>query len=157
MFSRKAIISIIFIGVISLSFPVFADDISDMKGLINDTITKLIQKYETQIQALQEENAALKQEILALKGTGTTTVISSGNTVPSPALVPKNNNASTGITITSAMTKSDIYSAIVVKISGDLGSILRENNLPAYSAIGLFEFIEPNAVFISLDDGKNPE
>lgn len=42
------------------------------------------------------------------------------------------------------------------RANANLGTILLENHLPGYSAIGLFEFIEPNSFFISLDDGNNP-
>lgn len=38
----------------------------------------------------------------------------------------------------------------------NLSALLTENNLPGFAAIGLFEFIEPNAVFLSFDDGNNP-
>jgi hypothetical protein len=34
-------------------------------------------------------------------------------------------------------------------------ALLSENNIDAKADIGLFEFIEPNAFFISVDDGKN--
>ncbi len=156
MFSRKAIISILFIGVLSLSFPVFADDISDMKGLLNDTITKLTQKYEAQILSLQAENTAFKQELASLRGTGAIVI----QTVDkAPTAIPVATQAKTPATkrtITAAMTKTDIYNTVIAQVNENIGDILSENNLPAYTAIGLFEFIEPNAFFISLDDGKNP-
>lgn len=52
--------------------------------------------------------------------------------------------------------KSEVYTKIVNKINASLPTILTENNLSASGAVGLFEFIEPNAFFISIDDGKNP-
>ncbi|OIP54164.1 hypothetical protein AUK10_01425 [Candidatus Gracilibacteria bacterium CG2_30_37_12] len=153
MFSRKTIISILFIGITSLSFPVFADDISDMKGLLTDTITKLTQKYEAQIQILQAENTALKQEIASLKGTGAIVIQTIEKT---PTTIPLVTPIKTTRTITATMTKTDIYNTVIAQVNENLGNILSENNLPAYAAIGLFEFIEPNAFFISIDDGKNP-
>lgn len=52
--------------------------------------------------------------------------------------------------------KSDVYTKIVNKINASLPAILAEHNLSASGAVGLFEFIEPNGFFISIDDGKNP-
>ncbi len=52
--------------------------------------------------------------------------------------------------------KSDVYTKIVNKINAGLPTILADNNLSASGAVGLFEFIEPNGFFISIDDGKNP-
>gem|GEM_PF-5232999 len=52
--------------------------------------------------------------------------------------------------------KSDTYTKIVNKINASLPTILADNNLSASGAVGLFEFIEPNGFFISIDDGKNP-
>lgn len=48
------------------------------------------------------------------------------------------------------------YDAIVSNVVGDLPNLLSKNNITATGSIGLFEFIEPNAFFISIDDGKNP-
>lgn len=151
MFSKKNILSIVFIGLIAIQFPAFADDISDMKASITDTMTKLIQKYETRIAELQTENATLKQELASIRGTGTVASIPTKVITPAPAI-----NLSP-VVITSAMTPSDISSAVIKQANANLGTILSENNLPGYSAIGLFEFIEPNAVFLSIDDGKNPD
>lgn len=156
MFSRKLVVSILFIGIISLSFPVFADDISDMKGLLTDTITKLTQKYEAQILSLQTENTALKKELASLKETGAILVQTVEKTPSIVPVITPEKTTTTKRTITAAMTKTDIYNTVIAQVNEDIGVILSENNLPAYTAIGLFEFIEPNAFFISLDDGKNP-
>lgn len=123
-----------------------------MKASITDTMTKLIQKYETRITELQTENATLRQEIANLKGTGT--VINTGANIISPTTSTA--IVTPPVVITPTMTKSDIFSAVIKQANANLGTILSENNLPGYSAIGLFEFIEPNAVFLSIDDGQNP-
>ena len=115
-----------------------------MKAVLTDTITKLAQKYETRIQELETENNILKQELTKLKGTGAININAQTKNTDTPA------------TITSATTKSDIRTIVMKQAINQLSTILRENNLPAYTAIGLLEFIEPNAVFLSLDDGKNP-
>lgn len=147
MFSRKNTIVIICLSLLALQLPVFADDISDIKTSLNDTLVKLIQKYETRIQALETENASLKQTIASLKGSGSTV----GATNPTK---PTAEN-----TASSSGTKTDLYNksvAIVTSVNSQLGTILADNNLPAYSVFGLFEFIEPNAFFLSVDDGNNP-
>lgn len=64
---KKYLLSAICIGLFGSLSIVRADDISDMKTLLTDTIAKLVQKYETRIQELQTENDALKKEITALK------------------------------------------------------------------------------------------
>lgn len=153
MSTQKYFLSILFVGLIALQFPVFADDISDMKAVLSDTVAKLIQKYETRISQLETENTALKQEIATLKTTTPVTGVSPVvNTPPTIAVNP----TATPVVITSTTPKSDVYKAVIKQANANLGTLLSENNLPAYSAIGLFEFIEPNAVFVSLDDGNNP-
>lgn len=144
MFLKKYITGMVIIGIIASQFHVFADDISDTKAVLLDTIAKLVQKYETRIQELQTENSKLTQELASLRGSGATAV-NTGVT-----------NAGATPAITAASTKADIYSAVIKQANANLGTILSENSLPAYSAIGLLEFIEPNAVFLSLDDGNNP-
>lgn len=135
MFSRKLVVSILFIGIISLSFPVFADDISDMKGLLTDTITKLTQKYEAQILSLQTENTALKQEITSLKGTGAVLVQTVEKTSSIIPVITPEKTTTTKRTITAAMTKTDIYNTVIAQVNENIGIILSENNLPAYTAI----------------------
>lgn len=145
MISRKnTLLTLVFAGIIALQFPVFADDITDMKAIVTGTMAKLVQKYEARIQELEAENSRLKQELATLKGTGATLA----NAVTT--------STGTSPIITSAMTKTDIYNAVMKRASDQLSTILSENNISTGSVIGLFEFMEPNAVFISLDDGKNP-
>lgn len=147
MFSRKNILGLAFAGLIALQFPVFADDISDMKATLSDTIAKLVQKYEARIVELEAENAALKSKLASLQASGNTAVVASA---------PIKTTAPAAVTITASTPKTDVYNAVIKQTNASLGTILSENNLPGYSAIGLFEFMEPNAFFISLDDGKNP-
>lgn len=149
MFSKKNLFVVICLGALSLQLPVFADDISDMKASLNDTIAKLVQKYEARISDLETENAGLKQTIAALKGTGTTALSTT------PVVTPVKVITGTG-TITATTSKSDIYDTVMKQVNANLGTILSDNHLPAYSVFGLFEFIEPNAFFLSLDDGNNP-
>lgn len=145
MISRKnTLTSLVFAGIIALQFPVFADDISDMKAVVTGTMAKLVQKYEARIQELEAENSRLKQELATLKGTGATLA----NAVTT--------STGTSPVITSAMSKTDVYSAVMKRANDQLGAIILENSLSTGSVIGLFEFMEPNAVFISLDDGNNP-
>ncbi|PJC56870.1 hypothetical protein CO024_00755, partial [Candidatus Gracilibacteria bacterium CG_4_9_14_0_2_um_filter_38_7] len=145
MFHKKQIISLIFVEILTSISLVRADDISDTKTVLTNAVTKLIQTYEARIQALETENTTLKQELASLKGTSTTTT----GTGIIPSVPPSNTTPTTA-------TGTDTYSQIINKINSNLSSILTENKLPAYTAIGLFEFISPNAFFISLDDGNNP-
>lgn len=152
MSTKKYFFSLICIGTIFMQFPVFADDISDMKTNVTDMIAKLMQKYEARIQELETENSKLKQEIVSLKSIVPVVSVPAKDipVVTAPASTP------TAPTITSTTPKSDIYNAVIKQTNASLSTILSENNLPGYTAIGLFEFMEPNAFFISLDDGNNP-
>lgn len=145
MFSKKNILALTCVWIISLQLPVFADDLSDMKALLNDTVTKLIQKYEARIQSLETENNNLKQEINTLKGATIAPVVTPlvSSTPALPVAIPATSN-------------SGAYNSVIKQVNTNLNSILSENNLPAYSTVGLFEFMEPNAVFVSFDDGNNP-
>ncbi|MDD5198126.1 MAG: hypothetical protein PHN60_04695 [Candidatus Gracilibacteria bacterium] len=148
MFTKKYILSVLFIGFIASLSVVRADDISDMKTVLTDTVAKLIQKYETRIAELQTENDALRKEIVSLRGTG--------GTVSAPAIITPPTIPSSSTITTVTTSKSDVYDTVIKQVNGKLGTILSENNLPGYTSIGLFEFIEPNAFFLSLDDGNNP-
>ena len=148
MFTKKYILPIILFGFISSVSLVRADDISDMKAILTDTVAKLIQKYETRITELQTENDTLKKEIASLKGTSVT--------VDAPAAIITPTIATPSAVVTATTSKSDVYDSVIKQVNKQLGAILSENNLPGYTAVGLFEFIEPNAFFLSLDDGSNP-
>lgn len=141
MLSGKNMLGILFVSLATLRFTAFADDITDMKASVTDTMTKLIQRYESRIRELEAENGQMKQELANLRSTTTQASASVVTTTP---------------VITSAMAKSDLYNAVVKRANDQLKNIQIENNLSTDSVIGLFEFIEPNAVFISLDDGNNP-
>lgn len=149
MLAKKYLLPIIFVGFLASVSVVRADDISDLKALLSDTVAKLVQKYEARIQELETENKTLKQELASIRGTGT--VISTIPLSPPPKVL-----TGSTLSITSTTPKTDIYNAVIDQTNARIGAILSENNLPAYTAIGLFEFIEPNAFFISLDDGNNP-
>lgn len=151
MFTRKNILAVVFVGIITLQFPVFADDISDMKASLSDTMAKLIQKYEARIQELEAENNALKQQIVSLKGNSMATRATTSNT-GTVSLIPTTPVAAPAL----VATGTGIYSQIMGKINADLPNILAENSLDGSGVIGLFEFINPGAFFISIDDGKNP-
>lgn len=73
MFSRKYFFSFICIGLLSSLSVVRADDISNLKATITDTLTKLVQVYEDRIHVLEMENTQLKQELAAIRGTNTIT------------------------------------------------------------------------------------
>lgn len=130
------------LGTLSI---VRADDFSDMKTALNQSIASLIARYDARIQALETENAALKSQIASLANTGAT--------VATPVVVAPVVAVAKPVV---AYTGSDISARVIDKINTNLASILSENSLDASGVIGLFEFIEPNAVFISIDDGKNP-
>ena len=147
---KKYLISALLVGTLASLSVVRADDFADMKTALNQSIATLIAKYEAQIQALQTENQQLKNQIASLQSATGGTTASTGTTTPTvttPSVV-------TPVATTSAGT--GVYAQIVAKINANLANILSENNLAGYSTIGLFEFINSDAFFMSLDDGNNP-
>ena len=144
MKQKKIIIIALAVFLLLPTAVIHADDISDMKATVGDMMSKLIAKYESRIQTLETENANLKSELTRLKNVP-------GNTAITPATV-----TSVSTVPLSGTGKTDAYSAIMKSINANLPNILSENTLDGSGVIGLFEFIEPNAVFISIDDGKNP-
>ncbi len=119
-------------------------DVSDVQSAVLQSLTKLVQSYEGRLTTLEDEVNRLRIENESLRarlGTGT---IVTKPTVTTPA-------------VEAAKTPQELkYNAIMSNINVDLMKILTDNNLTATGSIGLFEFIEPDAFFISIDDGANP-
>lgn len=137
-------------------------------------------KYETRIDELQKENTRLKTELESLKVSATQkSQQTSASTTVQPTTPAKDtsigmpatlsgktlsnllNYTFTGQVLTTAgmplvSTKSDMYKKLIEKSMRHLPSLIQEYGLSADSSIGLFEFVEPNGFFISVDDGKNP-
>lgn len=124
---------------------------------INDAIQRLVNKYEARISELEAENAKLKNELAAIKGTTPAATVaptvSSGSTAVKPAAETK----PTAVAATGASTGNADYDALIKSTNASLGSILKENGLPETAQLGLFEFVNgQKAFFVSIDDGKNP-
>jgi hypothetical protein len=103
------------------------------------------------IKNLQDENIKLKKALDEYKinvpsiisSTGSAAAISSPSTPAVVATLPK---AST----------VDKYNKLIDKMNDSAKDIYSNNDLKESSSIGLFEFIEPNSFFISIDDKNNP-
>lgn len=121
-----------------------------MKAILSDTVAKLVQKYETRIHELETENSNLKKDLVTLRGTAPVATTASSTAITT--VKPTNS----GTLLAPSGTKADIYALVIKQSNAGLSTILSENNLSSGSVIGLFEFIEPNAVFLSIDDGNNP-
>ena len=128
----------------------FTGETIEAQTNLSNAFSRLITAYEGRISRLQDEVNRLRIENNELRSrmsaTGSTsTPVSNPSTQASPTTpsAPK-----------TALEKK--YDAIVSNVVSDLPNILRKNNITATGSIGLFEFIEPDAFFISIDDGKNP-
>lgn len=127
---------------------------------INDAVQRLVNKYEARIAELEAENAKLKSDLAALKGTAATSspvtaapVVSSGSTAAKPVTETK----SSATTATGASTGNADYDTLIKSTNAALPSILKENGLSETAQLGLFEFVNgQKAFFVSIDDGKNP-
>lgn len=106
---------------------------------------------------LKKENAELRSKLLSSSGTTKTESV-----VATPVATPAAVAISTGSTAIavpgslSGLTNEKKYSVIMEYVTKNLSSILSQNNISATGSIGLFEFVEPNSFFISVDDGNNP-
>jgi hypothetical protein len=142
----------------AISF-VSADETTDLKTSVINNLNALISKYEAQIITLQTENKMLSEEIARLKGTTTattvtvpTTVTASGTIIPNTTTTPNTTVNNTPVAINTGTAK---YDKLVQMTNEILVNTLSTNNIDPKATIGLYEFIEPNAFFISIDDGKN--
>lgn len=103
---------------------------------------------EARIAKLEAENARMESMlqklwgIAGLSNSGSSIVINSGST-------------QTGMIVKGVTNPT--YATIITKVHAELPTLLANANINASGAVvGLFEFIEPNAFFISIDDGNNP-
>ncbi|EKD65941.1 MAG: hypothetical protein ACD_49C00074G0018 [uncultured bacterium (gcode 4)] len=143
------IITVIF-SLFALTWITYATELDDIKSSFTNVQT-LIQKYEANLKALQTENETLKKTISELE----TRINSLSN--PHPNTLPKGEGViSTQTWTTQKASSVEKYNQIIDKINNDSGNIFSNNNLSTNSTIWLFEFIEPDAFFISIDDGLNP-
>lgn len=138
---------------------VSADETADLKTSVISNLNSLISKYEAQITVLQTENKRLSDELAKLKGipvtttaTGTTTITASGTIIPNTTTTPNTTVNNTPVAINTGTAK---YDKLVQMTNEILADTLATNGIDSKAVIGLYEFIEPNAFFISIDDGKN--
>ena len=133
---------------------IYAEDLSSYKKSLED----LIKQYETQIQILQSQNEKLKQTLDELNNK----IASTSWIIVKPAVaIPKASNTwtiatSAKVTINFKISGNAKYDTIIEKINKNLSNILKEQNISSDAKIWLFEFVEPNSFFISIDDFKNP-
>ena len=134
-----------------------ADEVTDLKTSVTNTLSALISKYEAQITALQTENKRLSDELAKLKGITTpastpAAVTASGTIIPDTTSTPNTTVNNTPATINTGTAK---YDKLVQMTNEILADTLATNKIDAKATIGLYEFVEPNAFFISIDDAKN--
>lgn len=137
-------VSLLSVGISFSSAFAATGSLTDSQGAVLQSLTALVSSYESRITALEDEMNRLRIENETLRAR-----LGSGVVVTKPApLTPA---------VETPKTPQEIkYNAIMSNMSVDIAKILSTNNITATGSIGLFEFIEPNAFFISLDDGLNP-
>ena len=143
------IIAVIF-SLFALTWITYATELDDIKSSFSN-IQTLIKNYENNLKNLQAENEALKKTISDLEAK----INSFASPHPNP--LPKGEGViSTQTWTTQKVSTVEKYNQIIDKINNLSGDIFSKNNLSTSSTIWLFEFIEPNVFFISIDDGLNP-
>lgn len=157
MLLKKSLAAASIIAVLSMPVVSFAAlETGALRVDIGDAIQRLVNKYEARIAELETENAQLKSDLAALKGTAVSTpvtvaapTVSTGATATKPATVVS--------TATGASTGNAEYDALIKATNAALPSILKENGLSETAQLGLYEFVNgQKAFFVSIDDGKNP-
>lgn len=137
---------------------IFAEDTISTTNNISELSTSLqniIKKYDDLILKLTKENEDLKKQVEELnKKINTPTDVTSTNKISSSttSVVP---NTNSWITLSKA-SSVEKYNKIIDRINLLAPDIFVEYWIGSGSSIGLFEFVEPNSFFISIDDGKNP-
>lgn len=156
-FRMKKIISLAALGLL-VAQSCFADvNIADLKAASNESLLKLQNAYEAKINALQGEVTALRSELAKYQSGATSSIKPSTTTaVATITPVPTVTTASGTTIVSTGSTGNAKYDTIITKVNKEFPFILSANNFSASGSLGLFEFIEPNAFFLSIDDGKNP-
>lgn len=152
----------VILTLFTLTWVTYATEIDDIKASFTN-IQTLIQKYEANLKSLQVENEALKKSILELEAkinsfTNSWSISNSNTWITTKVETPKLANTQTWTSTQSTVKASSVekYNQIIDKINNLSQDIFSKNNLSSNSTIWLFEFIEPNSFFISIDDGLNP-
>ncbi len=143
---KKTLSLLISAAILFSSLTAFAEDTWWNIDLVS-SLQAIIKKHEETIKKLQDENQGLKAELDKLspkKSTGTLNIESSQSSEVTSTTIKK-------------VSSVEKYNILVNKINSISASIFTENSLPNYSAIWLFEFIEPSNFFISIDDFANPD
>ena len=162
---RNLKIIAVILSLFALSWVTYATEIDDIKASFTNVQT-LIQKYEANLKSLQAENEALKKNISELEAkinsfsSNTWAITLPQNPHPNSLPVGEGVSSSSGSKINSQTwakaSSVEKYNQIIDIINNGAGDIFSKNNLSANSTIWLFEFIEPDAFFISIDDWLNP-
>jgi hypothetical protein len=147
----------------SAAFADTAITVDNARQEASSVLDKIVSAYEARIRDLETENARLRAQLSALGASGAITgsgVAASSGATSTGVLANSVTVSSTGSIATLVITGNEAldkkYRAIMQKIQDNKDFVLRTNEMGTGASIGLFEFIEPDAFFISLDDGKNP-
>ncbi len=138
-----------FLVIGSLLFPSFVSA-EETKPTEIEVIRAMLLKNEDRIKALEAENKNLWTEIAALKNSVNPTAITATPTKPVIEAV-----VTTTPPVKVESTGTEKYDKLVAITNDILPRLLTDNKIDASATIGMYEFIEPNAFFIAIDDGKN--
>lgn len=144
----------VILSLLTLTWVTYADELEDIKASFTN-IQTLIKNYEANLKNLQAENESLKKNISDLEAKISSLL---NSWIITKVETPKVITTQTWTVVQSSVKASTVekYNQIIDKINNDSSNIFANNNLSAGSTIWLFEFIEPDAFFISIDDGLNP-
>lgn len=144
-----------FLIVGSLLFPSIVSA-EEIKPTEIEVIRAMLLKSEDRIKALEAENKNLWTEIAALKNAIAPTVIGTTPVKPITETVTTTNTpVKTSAPVKTESTGTEKYDKLITITNDILPRLLADNKIDASATIGMYEFVEPNAFFIAIDDGKN--
>jgi len=133
----------------SLLFPTFVSAAETQPTEI-EVIRAMLLKDEDRIKTLENDNKNLWTEIATLKN--------SINPITT-TITPAKPTTETGVTTTTPVkiesTGTEKYDKLIAVTNDILPRLLADNKIDVSATIGMYEFVEPNAFFIAIDDGKN--
>lgn len=140
-----ALVSFFLVEIVS------ADELADMKNTYNSYYLNVSSNL-SKITSLQNENENFKKLMDDLSKKMDSYSNSQTSSIGSNTWITTISNT----WVVDKVTNIDKYNQIIYKINSMSWAIFSDNNIGSDATIWLFEFIDPDAFFISIDDWKNP-
>ncbi|EKE30065.1 MAG: hypothetical protein ACD_2C00050G0010 [uncultured bacterium (gcode 4)] len=158
MKQQKIIAALALFSLMPIYSAFAALDVNQLNQVVAD-LQRTVGNYAETIRNLQDENAKLKKVIESYMASTWNKPAATPVSAPAVAapLVPATWASSKPVApVASKASSVDKYNKLIDKVNSYAQDIFSSSDMDSSSSIWLFEFIEPNSFFISIDDGKNP-